>query len=82
MTIHLTVQENTMNRDRVMVNTGYKMSDDMLTALSVYEAHCFFTKKESATYEEVTEWLSTNGYAHLVDQYEHKFLWILERDEV
>ena len=82
MTIHLTVQENTMNRDRVMVNTGYKMSDDMLTALSVYEAHCFFTKKESATYEEVTEWLSTNGYAHIVDQYEDKFLWIHERDEV
>mgnify|MGYP007062023738 CR=1 FL=1 len=68
--------------NRVMVNTGYKMSDEMLIALTAYEAHCFFTKKESATYEEVTEWLSTNGYAHLVDQYEDKFLWIYEPDEV
>ena len=65
-----------------MVNTGYKMSDEMLIALTAYEAHCFFTKKESATYEEVTEWLSTNGYADLVDQYEDKFLWIYEPNEV
>lgn len=62
---------------KILVNTGAPMSKEMMHGLTLLEAHCFFTNKETITTEEVKDWLSKNNQEDLVKDYQSDFLWLV-----
>jgi hypothetical protein len=59
---------------KILVNTAAPMSQEMMHGLTLLEAHCFFTNKETITTEEVKDWLSKNNYKELVEDYQSDFI--------
>ena len=62
---------------KILVNTGAPMSQEMMHGLTLLEAHCFFTNKETITTEEVKDWLSKNNQKELVKDYQSDFIWLV-----
>ena len=62
---------------KILVNTAAPMSQEMMHGLTLLEAHCFFTNKETITTEEVKDWLAKNNYKELVEDYQSDFLWLV-----
>tara|TARA_B110000977_G_scaffold87596_1_gene116520 strand:+ start:149 stop:346 length:198 start_codon:yes stop_codon:yes gene_type:complete len=62
---------------KILVNTAVPMSQEMMLALTLIEAHCYFTNKETITTEEVKDWLAKNNYKELVEDYQSDFLWLV-----
>jgi len=59
---------------KILVNTAAPMSQKMMHGLTLLEAHCFFTNKETITTEEVKDWLSKNNQKELVKDYQSDFI--------
>jgi len=59
---------------KILVNTAAPMSQEMMHGLTLLEAHCFFTNKETITTEEVKDWLSKNNQKELVKDYQSDFI--------
>ncbi len=62
---------------KILVNTAAPMSQEMMHGLTLLEAHCFFTNKETITTEEVKDWLSKNNLKELVKDYQSDFIWLV-----
>lgn len=62
---------------KILVNTSVPMSQEMMHALTLIEAHCYFTNKETITTEEVKDWLTKNNYKELAEDYQSDFLWLV-----
>ena len=62
---------------KILVNTAVPMSQEMMHALTLIEAHCYFNNKETITTEEVKDWLTKNNYKELVEDYQSDFFWLV-----